>query len=85
MEIWHEAPGELLRSHLEHLHELAAESSEKRNNVCIMRDLQLVIKLLHIIADVKQGATRQVFMKISFKYIYLEVGVCLVYMFKCKS
>lgn len=41
LEVWHEAPGELLRSHLEHLYELAAESSEKRNNIWIMRDLQV--------------------------------------------
>lgn len=60
LEVWHEAPGELLRSHLEHLYELAAESNEKRNNTWIMRDLQLVEKLLHITPDVKHPATRQV-------------------------
>ncbi|CAH1175861.1 unnamed protein product [Phaedon cochleariae] len=60
LEVWHEAPGELLRSHLEHLYELAAESNEKRNNSWIMRDLQLVEKLLHICPDVKHPATRQV-------------------------
>lgn len=60
MEVWHEAPGELLRSHLEHLYELAAESSEKRNNMWIMRDLQLVTKLLHIVPEVKHQASRQV-------------------------
>lgn len=60
LEVWHEAPGELLRSHLEHLHELASESSEKRNNVWIMRDLQLVTRLLHVVADVKHSATRHV-------------------------
>lgn len=60
LEVWHEAPGELLRSHLEHLYELASESSEKRNNVWVMRDLQLVMKLLQITADVKHAPTRQV-------------------------
>lgn len=60
MDVWHEAPGELLRSHLEHLYELAAESSEKRNNIWVMRDLQLVTKLLHITPDLKHQATRQV-------------------------
>ncbi|XP_044260057.1 WD repeat and FYVE domain-containing protein 3 isoform X2 [Tribolium madens] len=60
LEVWHEAPGELLRSHLEHLYELAAESNEKRNNTWIMRDLQLVEKLLHITPEVKHNATRQV-------------------------
>jgi hypothetical protein len=58
--VWHEAPGELLRSHLEHLYELAAESNEKRNNTWIMRDLQLVEKLLYITPEVRHGATRQV-------------------------
>lgn len=58
--MWHEAPGELLRSHLEHLYELAAESSEKRNNIWVMRDLQLVDKLLYITPDVRHQATRQV-------------------------
>lgn len=60
LEVWHEAPGELLRSHLEHLYELAAESNEKRNNTWIMRELQLVEKLLHITPDVRQLTTRQV-------------------------
>lgn len=58
--MWHEAPGELLRSHLEHLYELAAESSEKRNNTWIMRDLQLVTKLLHITPEIRHHGTRQV-------------------------
>ncbi|XP_074041175.1 WD repeat and FYVE domain containing 3 bchs isoform X2 [Leptinotarsa decemlineata] len=60
LEVWHEAPGELLRSHLEHLHELATESNEKRNNAWVMRDLQLVERLLHICPDVKHPSTRQV-------------------------
>ncbi|CAG9859319.1 unnamed protein product [Phyllotreta striolata] len=60
LEVWHEAPGELLRSHLEHLYELAAESNEKRNNIWIMRELHLVDKLIHICPDVKHPATRQV-------------------------
>ncbi|KAK9884773.1 hypothetical protein WA026_009003 [Henosepilachna vigintioctopunctata] len=60
LEIWHEAPGELLRSHLEHLYELAAESSEKRTNVWIMRDLNLVEKLLHIIPEIQHPPTKQI-------------------------
>lgn len=60
LEVWHEAPGELLRSHLEHLYELAAESNEKKNNVWIMRDLQLVERLLHVTPEVRHPATRQV-------------------------
>ncbi|KMR04720.1 wd repeat and fyve domain-containing protein 3 [Lasius niger] len=60
LQVWHEAPGELLRSLLEHLYELIAESSEKRTNLRLMRDLQLVHKLLHILSDVKLGSTRQI-------------------------
>ncbi|XP_044762510.1 WD repeat and FYVE domain-containing protein 3 [Coccinella septempunctata] len=60
LEVWHEAPGELLKSHLEHLYELAAESSEKRTNVWIMRDLNLVEKLLHIILDIQHPPTKQI-------------------------
>ncbi|KAL1508880.1 hypothetical protein ABEB36_003702 [Hypothenemus hampei] len=60
LEIWHEAPGELLRSHLEHLHELVYESNEKKHNTWVMRDLGLVEKLLHITPDVKHSPTRQV-------------------------
>lgn len=60
LEVWHEAPGELLRSHLEHLYELVYESNEKKYNTWVMRDLGLVEKLLHITPDVKHAATRQV-------------------------
>ncbi|XP_071644042.1 WD repeat and FYVE domain-containing protein 3 isoform X2 [Temnothorax longispinosus] len=60
LQVWHEAPGELLRSLLEHLYELIAESSEKRTNLRLMRDLQLVHKLLHILSDVKLSSTRQI-------------------------
>ncbi|CAK9831938.1 WD repeat and FYVE domain-containing protein 3 [Anthophora retusa] len=60
LQVWHEAPGELLRSLLEHLYELIAESSEKRTNLRLMRNLQLVHKLLHILSDVKQSSTRQI-------------------------
>lgn len=58
--VWHDAPGELLRSLLEHLYELVAESSEKRTNLRLMRDLQLVNNLLHILSDVRQNSTRHV-------------------------
>lgn len=58
--MWHEAPGELQRSLLEHLYELVAESSEKRNNLRTMRDMQLVQRLLRILPDVTSQPTRQV-------------------------
>ncbi|KAJ9586850.1 hypothetical protein L9F63_019532, partial [Diploptera punctata] len=60
LEVWHEAPGELQRSLFEHLYELVAESSEKRTNLRIVRDLGLVERLLLILADVNNGPTRQV-------------------------
>jgi WD repeat and FYVE domain-containing protein 3 len=41
LDVWLGAPNGLLRSLLEHLLELASESSEKRTNIRIMRDLQV--------------------------------------------
>lgn len=60
MDIWHGAPNDLLRSLLEHLLELSSESSEKRSNIRIMRDLQLVVKLLHIISDIHDPQTAEI-------------------------
>jgi len=61
-QVWHEAPGELQRSLFEHLYELVAESSERRTNLRIVRDLGLVQRLLLILADVNSGPTRHVLM-----------------------
>ncbi|XP_030377443.1 WD repeat and FYVE domain-containing protein 3 [Scaptodrosophila lebanonensis] len=60
LEIWHNAPNGLLRSLLEHLLELAVESNEKKQNVKIMRELQLLVKLLHIITDITDHSTREI-------------------------
>uniref|UniRef100_A0A1B0A860 WD repeat and FYVE domain-containing protein 3 n=1 Tax=Glossina pallidipes TaxID=7398 RepID=A0A1B0A860_GLOPL len=60
LEIWHHAPNGLLRSLLEHLLELAVESNEKKQNVKIMRDLQLLNKLLLIIVDIQDHSTREI-------------------------
>lgn len=61
LEVWHGAPNGLLRSLLEHLLELASESSEKRSNIRIMRELQLVTKLLHIITEIHDvNGTREI-------------------------
>lgn len=60
MEIWHGAPNDLLKSLLEHLLELSSESNEKRNNIRIMRDLQLVSKLLHIVSDIHDANTADI-------------------------
>ncbi|XP_055847784.1 WD repeat and FYVE domain-containing protein 3 [Episyrphus balteatus] len=60
LEIWHGAPNGLLRSLLEHLLELAVESNEKKQNVKIMRDLQLLNKLLNIITDINDHSTREI-------------------------
>lgn len=59
LEVWNEAPGDLLRSHLEHLYELAAESNDKRN-IWTMRELNLVTKLLHIVPSIRHNGTRQI-------------------------
>lgn len=61
LEIWHNAPNDLLKSLLEHLLELASESSEKRSNIRIMRDLHLVVKLLHIVSDIHDTNTAEIF------------------------
>lgn len=65
LDVWHGAPNGLLRSLLEHLLELASESAEKRSNIRIMRELQLVCKLLHIITEIQSdtatlGGTREI-------------------------
>ncbi|KAH8377111.1 hypothetical protein KR093_003521 [Drosophila rubida] len=60
LEIWHNAPNGLLRSLLEHLLELVVESNEKKQNVKIMRDLQLLVKLLHIITYIQDHSTREI-------------------------
>ncbi|KAL7045563.1 hypothetical protein ACKWTF_002261 [Chironomus riparius] len=60
LEIWLNAPNGLLRSLLEHLLELVSESAEKRANIKIMRELQLVSKLLHIIGDITENSTREI-------------------------
>nr|NP_608968.2 blue cheese [Drosophila melanogaster]AAF52302.4 blue cheese [Drosophila melanogaster] len=60
LEIWHNAPNGLLRSLLEHLLELVVESSDKKQNVKIMRDLQLLVKLLHIITQIQDHSTREI-------------------------
>ncbi|XP_058460935.1 WD repeat and FYVE domain-containing protein 3 isoform X2 [Malaya genurostris] len=59
-DIWLGAPSDLLKSLLEHLLELASESSEKRTNIHIMRDMQCTSKLLIIIGDVCDENTRDV-------------------------
>lgn len=60
LEIWDNAPNGLLRSLLEHLLELVVESNEKKQNVKIMRDLQLLVKLLHIITNIQDHSTREI-------------------------
>lgn len=59
LDVWHHAPNGLLKSLLEHLFELASESS-KRTNIRIMRDLKLVNKLLHLLDDVTDDSTLDV-------------------------
>lgn len=63
-QVWHQAPGELQRSLLEHLYELVTESSEKRHNLNTMRDMQLVQRLLRILPEVTSQSTRQVLLNL---------------------
>ncbi|XP_041362357.1 WD repeat and FYVE domain-containing protein 3-like isoform X2 [Gigantopelta aegis] len=51
--VWHDAPGELERSLYDHFRELLTESGESKMNHAIMRDIGLVSRLLHILADNK--------------------------------
>ncbi|XP_045600783.1 WD repeat and FYVE domain-containing protein 3 isoform X4 [Procambarus clarkii] len=55
LEVWSDAPGELCRTLLEHLVELARESGERHHNVRKMRSLRLVQKLLHLLWEQSQG------------------------------
>lgn len=59
-QVWHEAPGELQRSLFEHLLELVSESSEKRCNLRVVRELGLVPRLLLILPGVSSPPTRYV-------------------------
>ncbi|XP_073985786.1 WD repeat and FYVE domain containing 3 bchs [Rhodnius prolixus] len=58
IEVWHEAPGDLQRSLFEHLYELVAESSEKRSNLNLVRQMRLVQRLLFILPAVNSNQTR---------------------------
>jgi hypothetical protein len=56
--VWHEAPGDLERSLFEHLYELVAESSEKRCNINVVREMKLVQRLLYILPSITSSPTR---------------------------
>ncbi|XP_052816149.1 WD repeat and FYVE domain-containing protein 3-like isoform X4 [Mya arenaria] len=51
LEVWHEAPGELQRSLYEHFYELLTDSSEQGNNLRLMREIGLTVRLLHVMRD----------------------------------
>lgn len=55
IEVWHQAPGELVKSLFEHLLELVSESSEKKTNLRLLRELMLVPRLLHVLPSVMAG------------------------------
>ncbi|XP_063865461.1 WD repeat and FYVE domain-containing protein 3-like isoform X1 [Scylla paramamosain] len=55
LEVWCDAPGELCRTLMEHLLELARESGERHHNVRKMRSLNLVQRLLHLLWEQSQG------------------------------
>ncbi|XP_014261988.1 WD repeat and FYVE domain-containing protein 3 isoform X2 [Cimex lectularius] len=58
IEVWHEAPGDLQRSLFEHLYELVAESSEKKCNINLIRQMRLIQRLLYILPAVASNPTR---------------------------
>ncbi|KAL1139731.1 hypothetical protein AAG570_006709 [Ranatra chinensis] len=58
IEVWHEAPGDLQRSLFEHLYELVAESSEKRCNISVIREMRLVQRLLYILPSITSDPTK---------------------------
>ncbi|GBP47766.1 WD repeat and FYVE domain-containing protein 3 [Eumeta japonica] len=64
LEVWLGAPGGLIKSLLEHLLELATETTHRTHNLRTMRDLQLVSKLLYIINDVKVISTKSVLIQL---------------------
>lgn len=49
LEVWQDVPGDLQRSLYEHFYELIAESSEKKYNLKILRELEMVPRLLQIL------------------------------------
>ncbi|KAG0712298.1 WD repeat and FYVE domain-containing protein 3 [Chionoecetes opilio] len=55
LDVWCDAPGELCRTLMEHLLELARESGERHHNVRKMRSLNLVQRLLHLLWEQSQG------------------------------
>ncbi|XP_076326045.1 WD repeat and FYVE domain containing 3 bchs isoform X2 [Tachypleus tridentatus] len=49
LEVWMNAPGDLHRSLFEHLYELVTESCEHRTNLGILRDVDMVSRLLYVL------------------------------------
>lgn len=60
VDMWHSAPGELQRSLFEHLYELVAESNEKRTNLRIVQEMDIVPRLLQMLTVMQSVHTRQV-------------------------
>lgn len=74
IQVWHQAPGELQRSLFEHLLELVSESSEKKGNLRLLRDLQLVHRLLFILPDVMLGPSATSTMLLTLLGVLLAVN-----------
>ncbi|KAM7304286.1 WD repeat and FYVE domain-containing protein 3, partial [Ixodes scapularis] len=51
LEVWRDAPGDLHKSLYEHFHELITESSEQKANLRILRELEMVTRLLMMLRD----------------------------------
>ncbi|KAI5732691.1 hypothetical protein M8J76_003102 [Diaphorina citri] len=60
VDMWHSAPGELQRSLFDHLYELVAESNEKRTNLRIVQEMDIVPRLLQMLTVMQSAHTRQV-------------------------
>uniref|UniRef100_A0A8D8WKM9 WD repeat and FYVE domain-containing protein 3 n=1 Tax=Cacopsylla melanoneura TaxID=428564 RepID=A0A8D8WKM9_9HEMI len=64
VDMWHSAPGELQRSLFEHLNELVAESNEKRANLRIVQEMNIVPRLLQMLTVMQSVHTRQVLVEL---------------------
>lgn len=57
VQLWQEVPAGLLRSLLEQLYELVSDSNEKRNNLLILRNMEMVRKMVNFLPIVFNSST----------------------------
>ncbi|XP_064458168.1 WD repeat and FYVE domain-containing protein 3-like isoform X2 [Ornithodoros turicata] len=51
LEVWRDAPGDLQKSLYEHFHELITESSEQKANLKILREMEIITRLLMMLRE----------------------------------